>query len=418
MHIDHKIRLVLAAFFVLGFNPNIFAAGSGGLRDETPDAGAFGKGSAFVGQADTPAAVYYNPAGMNQIKSPTITAGDIFIAPMAEFQNYPNGNDVKADRKIFNIPDFYAVTPVGKKLSLGFGSGSYWGLGTNWGNSSTLKYASTSATIINMDTSLAASYQITDQWSFAASADNDYSKVDENQKLNAFGNDYGLEIKEKDDAWGYRLATMFRINDQNQIGLMYRSRVNHRYSGNISIDNGFFGLPSDYNTKVTEKITLPQSFIMGYSFKPTHRWTLNFDLEWMDWASFKKENLTFPNETNPTNLAILSNFTPVPHDWKSSWSESVGAEYAATEKLRLRGGYFHHVSVGPDNTFNPALPDMDSHGMTIGFGYSFNQHLSLDVAYGLAIYEPRKVENNPNPTVDGRYSEITNFGAASLTYKF
>ena len=55
--------LSVGLLFLVGVN-NVLAAGSGGFRVETPDAGAFGKGSAFVGEANTPGAVYYNPAGL------------------------------------------------------------------------------------------------------------------------------------------------------------------------------------------------------------------------------------------------------------------------------------------------------------------------------------------------------------------
>ena len=69
--LSFRIMVVaVCAFLMVFFGQNAFAAGSGAYRIETPDAGAFGMGSAFVGEADTPAAVYYNPAGINQMSRP------------------------------------------------------------------------------------------------------------------------------------------------------------------------------------------------------------------------------------------------------------------------------------------------------------------------------------------------------------
>ena len=109
-----------------------------------------------------------------------------------------------------------------------------------------------------------------------------------------------LNLRGGDDAWGYRLATMFKINDQNQVGLMYRSRIDHDYTGKITVNGinpatdsrlvGFSG--STYITNIEEKSVLPQSVVIGYSFKPTTKWTINADVEWMDWSSTKYQTLT------------------------------------------------------------------------------------------------------------------------------
>ena len=66
-----------------------FAAGSGAFRVETPDAGAMGKGSAFVGQANTPAAVYYNPSGLTQVKNTEVSVGTALLAPQTDYKNFP-----------------------------------------------------------------------------------------------------------------------------------------------------------------------------------------------------------------------------------------------------------------------------------------------------------------------------------------
>ncbi|MDE2222437.1 MAG: outer membrane protein transport protein, partial [Candidatus Omnitrophica bacterium] len=380
------------------------------------------------GDASTPAAVYYNPAGMNQIKTTTFTAGDIAIAPQASFKSAATGNHYTNDRKINNIPDFYAVTPINKKLSLGVGAGSYWGLGDKWGGDSPLRYATTAATLVVQDYMLAASYKVTDQWTVAVSLDNDWAVGNQTQKVNL--STYSLpdgtvQIKQNSDAWGYRIATMFRINDKNQIGLMYRSRIDHRFSGKAYADGMSPLLTSNsYETKVTDKETFPQSVVIGYDFKPTKKWKINFDLEWFDWSQLQQVNLNFPNETNAQNKTVLAGFTPISYKWHSTWSEAIGTEYAVTDKFRVRAGYYHHTSVGPNATFTPEIPDMNSHGITTGFGYDINRHLTLDISYGIAFYEPRTVYGNtalsgPNGAgINGDYREITNFGAASLTYKF
>jgi long-chain fatty acid transport protein len=358
-----------------------------------------------------------------------VSVGDAILAPRGHMTQ-PDGNTVHEQNNEYNIPNFYAVVPVTSKLSLGAGLGSYWGTGTNWGPNSPLQYATTQANITNVDDSLVASYKVTNQWSLAASLDNDYSKADESYNFpNPTQSAGGLQLKANDDAFGYRLATMYKINDQNQVGLMYRSRINHTYDGNVYASNigGYYqgaipGLPSSFETKAEEKSVLPQSVMMGYSFKPTTKWKINLDLEWVDWSSTKYQTLTYPNAT-PQEAAFLGlGVNPTPADWHSAWSESIGTEYSVTDRFRVRLGYYHHEGVIPDATFNPAIPDSNSNGYTTGVGFDITKNLTIDIAYNLLVYDSRSIINSVSSgfggNVDGKYSQYMNIGLVSLTYKF
>jgi long-chain fatty acid transport protein len=428
-----KIFIFFILLSIVGIN-QAMAAGSGAFRNESPDAAVIGKGNAFVGEANTPAAVYYNPAGLNQIKSFEISAGGAFLDLQGSYKDNA-GQETQSRRRSFLIPHVYAVLPVNEKLSLGFGSSSYWGLGTEWAEDSFSRYVATKTDLINTDTMLTASYKVTEQWALAVSLDNDDSKA--NEKKMAFqggtpGSDGSLELKAKDNSWGYRLATLFKIDEKNQVGLMYRSAIHLRNEGKLYADhlnnlgpvpyNAIFG-GSSYETRVSDKITLPQSVVLGYSFKPLKKWTFNIDIEWMNWSKAKQETITFDDETDPTRLAVLSAIGAIDHHWHSVFSEAIGAEYAATEKLRLRAGYYHHEHVIPQGTWQSSIPDASSHGGTLGFGYDLTQHLTLDLGYSALWYQPRKINNNVGTSVgsediSGTYKQFVNDGLVTLTYKF
>lgn len=425
--------VLIAIFFIIAITPPAYA-GSGAFRDESVDAATVAMGNAFVGQADTPAAVYYNPAGMNQIDAITTEANLSVLAPRASFKN-TSGNTTKMQNDEYEIPDLYTVIPVIKnKLTLGIGSGSYWGLGTDWSPDSFSRYVATKSVLANTDTMLTAAYQVTNQWSVAAGADNDYSQADESRLVPQIGingvTNAGEEAKVKDDAWGYRLATLFKINDSNQVGLMYRSPISHEYIGKIYLDNlvnPTLGIPfntifggSSYQTRITEKLVLPQSVVIGYSYKPTRKWTINFDLEWMDWSSIKHELISFPDVAPGSAISqILNTGNPLVHDWHSAWTENIGTEYAVTDRFRLRAGFFHNPEVGPGVDFDSAIIDSNTFGFTGGFGYDITKNLTIDIGYAALASWPRKV--NPilgQGLLDGKYYGFSNDGSVSLTYKF
>jgi long-chain fatty acid transport protein len=237
-----------------------------------------------------------------------------------------------------------------------------------------------------------------------------------------------MEVKGGDDAWGYRLATMFKINDQNQVGLMYRSRIDHNYKGKISIngmdpayDGALFGGSPSFITNFEEKSVLPQVVVLGYSFKPTTKWTINADLKWSDWSQDKYETLNYSNAALTNLLTALHSSNRIPEDWHSEWSESLGAQYAVTDRFRLRLGYYHGggATVVPDADFNPSLPDSNCNGIATGFGFDITKRLTLDVAYSVNFYTARNIINSvAGGTVDGKYEQILHMGLVSLTYKF
>jgi long-chain fatty acid transport protein len=157
--------------------------------------------------------------------------------------------------------------------------------------------------------------------------------------------------------------------------------------------------------------------VLGYSLKPTPKWTFNFDVEWMDWSAMNKEILDFPDETDTTRQAILTAGNPAPHDWSSAWSFATGFEYKMKDNVRLRSGYYYHTKVGPQDAYHPAIIDNPAHGIATGFGYDINPNLTLDMAYSFIIYQPRKV-STVTASANGTYKEYTNVLMGSLTYKF
>ena len=409
---------------------NGFCAGSGGFRLEVPDAEALGKGSAFVAQADNPSAIYYNPAGITQLKGKlNASLGAAIIQPFCTYKD-TSGNETDRRRQIFTIPNVFAVSNLGlEKFAFGFGASSYWGLGTYWAEDSFSKYVSTKADYSTQDLMFTAAYAINDNLSVGASADYTKSNVNKKKKLDQSswsGSDGDFQLKAKDDsAWGYRLSTLYKLNKRHSFGLMYRSPVEVKYKGKIYLDNlsgtyqTLFEGRSAYEAQITSKSTLPQSILLGYCFKPGDKWRFEFDAEWMDWSSVKEEKIDYPSES-AQHRQLLDGGNPVPKNWHSTFSYAFGTEYKVNDKLKLRGGYFFHKTPVPQATFNTNLPDSTSNSVTLGAGINLNKNIVLDFAYAAMFYAKRKITNDvgsPSANINGTYSSFINVYMATLTFK-
>ena len=417
----------ICAFLMSG--GGAFAADSGVFKLELPDAGAVGMGGAFTGEP-RPSAVYYNPAGITQLSAPAVSAGVTFLQPRIEYKS-PAGVTTEMNRDTYIFPHVYVTTPVYKdKLFIGLGENSNFGGGNDWSASSFSRYSTVKDSIENQDYMIVGAYKINDQWSVGAGAIDDQSKYEHDEALSQGASADGDALfKANDNAWGYTTAATFKLNEENQFGLTYKSSIHHQYSGNLYLNglnggtgySGIFGGTS-FQTKAIQKLTLPQSVTLGYSVKPINKLKINFDLEWTDWSNYEQQTTYYPNLTNAGEVSVLGTGNPQQRSWKSVWAESLGAEYSLMDNFRLRAGYIHHQSPIPKGTYDTAFADSDYNAFTTGFGYDITKNITLDIAYVAVFYESRGIVNTVGNSLgaflSGKYGEFVNIGTATLTYKF
>lgn len=431
-----KIIIIFSLGLTLSFSlKNAHCAGSGAFRLEVPDAEALGKGSAFVAQADNPSAVYFNPAGLIQLKEKTyLSLGAAAVQPFCSYKD-DSGYTTDRRKQVFTIPNAFVVSDFGlEKFSFGLGGTSYWGLGTYWAEDSFSRYVSTNADYSTEDIMFTGAYEINENLSVGAAADYTRSSVNKKKKLiqAGIGDDGDFQLKGRDNSsWGYRLSALYKLNEKHSFGLMYHSSVEVKYKGNVYLDNlnninpllpynTIFG-GSSYKTEMTSKTTLPQSIVLGYCYRPTDKWRLEFDAEWMDWSSIQEEKIDYPSESIPARLNVLNAGNPVPKDWHSAFSYALGTEYKVNDFLRLRGGYFFHETPIPQANFETSLPDSTSNTMTLGTGMNLNKNTTLDFAYAAMFYNKRKIGNtigsSSGANINGDYSSFVNVYLLTLTFK-
>ena len=415
---------------------NAYSVGSGAYRLEVPDAEAMGKGSAFVAQADNPSAVYYNPAGLTQLKGKAyVSVGTAVVQPFCTYKD-SSDNETNRRKQSFVIPHMYFVSDFGlKKFTFGLGATSDWGLGTYWAEDSFSKYVSTKADYSTKDVMMTGAYEINENISVGLGVDYTGSYADKKKKLiqSPGDADGDFQLKAKDvSAWGYRLSTLYKINEKHQLGFMYRSEIEVKYKGKIYLNDLIDGKSTtyqtifggtSYETDITSKSTLPQSIVLGYCYKPNEKWKFETDIEWMDWSSVNEEKIDYPSGFGSEAIAgarsaVLNNGNPVAKNWHSTFSCGLGTEYKVNDKWKLRGGYFYHQSPIAGANFETSLPDSDSHSITTGLGYKFNENMGLDFAYAGMFFNERGVQNTiGSSSINGDYKSFISIYMLTFSFK-
>ena len=195
--------------------------------------------------------------------------------------------------------------------------------------------------------------------------------------------------------YGYTLGATLTPFVGTQIGIGFRSAIEHELEGNLN-----HALP------IKAKVVLPETVTFGIRQQITDALALNGTVEWTNWS-----RLGFPRVFN----ALTGGLSPVPAlplGYDDGWFFSAGAEYRFTPALTMRAGVGYEISPIDENVRSPRLADDDRIWLSLGASYQWNERLSLDVgdSYIFAANETklRVVPGNPsyNPLVGPLVADV------------
>jgi long-chain fatty acid transport protein len=176
-----------------------------------------------------------------------------------------------------------------------------------------------------------------------------------------------LSVVADDIAFGFVGGILIEPADNLDIGIGFRSSINHKLEG----DGSF--IPAAYlNDDMSARVKTPEMVTLGVRWQASEDWTFMGGVEWANWSRVKSLDISLDNAG-----VVLS----TPENWDDSWYFSVGAEYAMTDQLTLRSGVAYELSPVPDDTRTPRLPDNDRFWLSVGAGYQVNDWLTANIAY-------------------------------------
>jgi long-chain fatty acid transport protein len=382
-----------------------------------PEAGAkaMGMGFAFTAQADDPSAIYFNPAGLTQLKGQNVMVGFTYVRENGgEFNGLTPVDNTSANKSEtqkslnFYIPNaYYTNTTKDGYISYGVGIFSPFGLGQEYENKNTSIFRN-QITKIDLKTIVVnptIAFKVNDALSLGFGIDYMWgqAKLSKNAVYpagNPAPNLYDLDLKGTGDAWGYNFGVLVKASQNLKIGFNYRSPFTLKIKdGDVNIRNinstiplaagptfasTFFGGTS-FDTKATATLYMPATAAVGVSYT-LDRLTLNADADWTLWHSFSSLPIDISN-----NNPILPDSNAA-KNWKDVCAVRLGAEYRVTDPLALRVGFVYDPSPVPESTLGPELPDSNRLNYMAGVGYKIGPW-TIDVAGMYIDKKDRTVSN-------------------------
>jgi long-chain fatty acid transport protein len=375
-----------------------------GTRVGFKDAFATARGNAFVATADNPSAIYYNPAGLTQLKGQNLSATAYVVSLEADYRS-ANGATTSMNHQDQLIPQvYYAWAPESASWALGLGFYAPFGFSTDWPTTSSFRTFATKNEETYYTLNPVAAWRISDMLSLGGGLTFNRLKVDLRRGIGLMpGDEFRFNADGSDI--GFNLGLRWQPTEQHAFGLSYQHHTSFDLSGTATT------APYAPGESATSTFDFPEVLIAGYSYRPTPQWNFEANIDWTNWSRLKTAVISRP-----------SGAVYLPFNWQSSCFYELGVTRYLTSGWHVSAGYTLSENSVPDAMWNPAVPDATRHFWCAGVGYSQGSvRFMLTLQHATA--PTRTVHTgiiNPvsGQTADGSYSTSINTFALSLDYRF
>lgn len=405
-----------------------------------------GLGTAFAGAAaDTPDAstVFYNPAGMVNLRRAEVQVGASLLLPSADFDDTGStytataglggatsavtGDDSGNPFDPEVVPHMFGVLPINERLALGIGLTAPFGLADEYESDFTGRYNSTQSQLKTIDLQPSIAYQPIPWLNLGAGVNIQYVYANLKNKVPAptLGGaspnpdaDGSVKLAGDDVSVGYTFGAQIMPTDTTTLGMTYKTSINHRLDGDIDVLNptsGLLGADSGVASSFSgsAKLSTPDIASFAISQDLNEKWTVLGSVNWYGWSNF--DNI-------PVTSAGLGN-SQTEQGYENTWGFAMGARYRMNEKWLFKGGVQYDQTPTVNFDRSTRIPDGNRVWVTGGATYSFTPDIDLDMAVAFVKVSEKKIEvtdTYDTGTVVTRGDSDGSVGivAAAIKYKF
>ena len=372
------------------------AAGGFYIQEQsTTEAGRAYSGEAAA--ADTPATVFFNPAGMTELDGIQVEAnaqalfvtarqentGTTRSVPGLPVQLPVSGNDGgNPFSQPLLVPSVYATAQVTDRLWVGLGVNSPFGVVVDYEDGFFGRYDSQTSDLFTLNVQPSIAYKLSDNFSIGGGLDIQYIDVTLDNavpNLNPADPDGALSIQGDDISFGWNVGATLTF-DPVRIGAHYRSRIKHTLDGEFDL-SGLTGPLAGNNvtTSATAPLTTPDIATVSVLFGTDTPYRFYGTWRWYNWSNFNE--IRVEPEGLPPQVSEQR--------YKDSWSMALGAEYDLSDRLTLRAGTMFDQSPITDEFRSTRVPDGDRTWLSAGASYDFGAFTaSLAYAHVFVKGEP------------------------------
>jgi long-chain fatty acid transport protein len=376
-----------------------------GFRLPNQDPEGIARGNAFAATADNPSAIYYNPAGITQLKGQQLSAGVYSISTGVDFTS-PTGETASTVSAFQAVPQLYYVnSPESSSYSFGVGLYAPYGLGIDYEGETPFDTLAQEGELLYACVNPVVAWSVSPCLSVAAGLTLNYSDVSLKRRI---GLTPGDQFRFDGDGYatGFNLGLLWQPEPMWSFGLNFRSPTRLDYSGDSIAE------PYSTSQRTETSLDFPAFIVGGVSFRPNEDWNIEFNLDWTDWDSVNDARFkgTFGGDQT------------FPFRYESGFMYELGVTRQLGNGYYVSAGYIYSENNIPNETFSPLNPDSNLQLGSIGFGHR-GERFSWAFGYHFAYNGGREVTDNQSAsiigeTADGEYETFNHAMNLSFRYGF
>lgn len=216
----------------------------------------------------------------------------------------------------------------------------------------------------------------------------------------------------KGDGFAGKLGMTYKFNDKVTMGATYHAKTAMAdFRGDAQIEMFMLGNVSMgvmNGTMIIQDFQMPATMALGVDFQANEKMRIVADVKQLMWSdSMKDFNMRFETATGEWMQIRM------PQNWKDQTVISLGGEYQAMDKMKVRAGVNLASNPIPDATMNPMFPATVENHYTLGLGYDVSDHQAVNFSLSMA---PEVSQTNSATNVTVTHSQ-TNMQIA-YSHKF
>lgn len=419
---------------------------------------AQGLGNAFAGggaSATDASVIFFNPAGMVRLETPTLQLGAHAVLTGADFTNEGSrlnqavgggplsGPDAESDEAAF-IPNLYYTQPLSERWHYGFGLTVPFGLTTQYDDDWVGRYFGIESRLETVTLNPSFAFEVTEQLAFGFGFSAQYASAELSNAVD-FGTvclgqeaagavpsgtcqglgltpqsaDGRARIEGDDWAFGVNLGALWQPNERTRLSLAFRSSIDHTLTG----DGEFSVPPSAQPLTASGAFTdsdaeagfeTPETLSVSIYHALTPRLALMADVTWTNWSRFDELRVEFDNPAQPDAVT--------PEDWDDSLRYALGADLTMGSRWTLRGGVaYDETPIPSPERRTPRIPGNDRFWLAAGASFEANADWAFDVGYAHLFVDDTEIDHVDEATghvLTGTFENRVDILSAQVRYRF
>lgn len=375
-------------------------AGAEGFAINEWSAEGVAMGGARMFAENDAANIAYNPASITKVRGEAFKQSAVYISPHGKYKAVRKSNgEIEEGKNVVHAgwaPGNYYVKQLNDREWFGIGLYSRFGMISEFERDSVV---SSNAFFSRLNgASLTPTYarKFDKKWSAAVGAEVNYAglELQKNSKVPVAPSvflDAATQTKGESWALGWNAAANYAFDAKNEIGVVYRSKVTHSMEADFKayLPNGM-----SIKTDAYGKVTLPDSWAIGYNHKFDDRTRVELNGTYTKWSSYDALDIDIKG------LGTVAS----PKNWSNGWRYAIGAEHQLSDKYTIMGGYAYDESSIPFDGADFIVPTGARRTYSLGFQYH-DKKQTLALTLGLIDIDGLRIKGHETDA----YSEASTY---------